>query len=282
MTFSIVARDRSTGELGVAVATSTLAVGRAAPWALAGVGAVVTQAHTSRTYGARGLELLAEGLSPDQVLDRLGVDDPQRHTRQVAIVDAAGRVAAWTGRGCLSACGHVTGEQHSVQGNTLRSRSVVPSMAEAFGAAEGGLAERMLAALAGAEEAGGDLRGRQSAAILVVSGRRTDTPWDEVTVDLRVDDSDDPVGELRRLVSLQRAYENGDLAALSEGAAGGVPELYAALDAARHGDRERARQALAALRRRPGWENVLRRMAIRLPDQRTGPPPTSQPGPGAT
>ena len=276
------ARDRSTGELGVAVATSTLAVGRAAPWALAGVGVVVTQAHTSRTYGARGLELLAEGLSPDQVLDRLGADDPQRHTRQVAIVDAAGRVAAWTGRGCLSACGHVTGEQHSVQGNTLRSRSVVPSMAEAFQAAGGGLAERLLAALDGAEEAGGDLRGRQSAAILVVSGRRTDAPWDEVTVDLRVDDSDDPVGELRRLVSLQRAYENGDLAALSEGAAGGVPELYAALDAARHGDRERARQALAALRQRPGWENVLRRMAIRLPDQRTGQPPTSQPGPGAT
>ncbi|HEY9388451.1 MAG TPA: DUF1028 domain-containing protein [Mycobacteriales bacterium] len=264
MTFSIVARDRSTGELGVAVATSTMAVGRAAPWALAGVGVVVTQAHTSRTYGARGLELLAEGLAPDEVLDRLTADDPQRDTRQVAVADAAGRVAAWTGRGCLSACGHVTGAQHSVQGNTLRSRSVLPSMDEAFGAAEGPLAERLLAALAGAEEAGGDLRGRQSAAILVVSGHRTDTPWDEVTMDLRVDDAPDPVAELHRLVRLQRAYESGDLAVLRERAGGVVPELYTALDAVRHGDREAARQALAELRQRPGWEGVLRRIHSRL------------------
>lgn len=259
------------------MATSALAVGRAAPWALAGVGAVVTQAHTSRTYGARGLTLLTPGpeagLAPAEVLDRLTADDPERHTRQVAIIDAAGRVAAWTGRGCLSACGHVTGEDYSAQGNTLRSRSVVPSMAEAFQTAEGRLPERLLAALRAAEEAGGDIRGRQSAALLVVSGHRTDTPWDEVLVDLRVDDAADPIGELSRLVGLQRAYESGDLATLKERAAGGVPELYAALDAARHGDRDGAWNALAALRQRPGWEGVVRRMASRLPDQNGGPPP---------
>lgn len=280
------ARDPSTGALGVAVATSALAVGRAAPWALAGVGAVVTQAHTSRAYGARGLALLAPGRSsspgsgrvgdsasgeaptpaPEEVLGQLTAADPDRHNRQVAIVDAAGRVAAWTGRGCLSACGHVTGAGYSAQGNTLRSRSVVPSMAEAFQVAEGRLAERLLAALRAAEEAGGDIRGRQSAAILVVSGRRTETPWDEVTVDLRVDDAADPVGELDRLVQLQRAYESGDLETLRKRAAGGVPELYTALDAARHGDREAARRALAELRLRPGWEGVVRRMAGRLPD----------------
>lgn len=264
MTFSIVAFDPATGQLGVAVATSALAVGRAAPWARAGLGAVVTQAQTNRTYGPRGLELLDGGMEPWEALDRLTAADPGRQTRQVALVDARGRVAAWTGRGCLSACGHITGDGYSVQGNTLRSRSVVPSMTEAYLTAEGEFAERLVAALRGAEEAGGDLRGRQSAAILVVSGRRTDTPWDEVLVDLRVDDAADPVGELARLVRLQRAYESGDLDALKNRVAA-VPELYTALDAARHRDRERAREALAALRQRPGWEGVVRRMHSRLP-----------------
>jgi uncharacterized Ntn-hydrolase superfamily protein len=263
VTFSIVARDPATGQLGVAVATSALAVGRAAPWALAGVGAVVTQAQTNRAYGPRGLELMGGGMGPDEALERLTAADAGRETRQVALVDAQGRVAAWTGRGCLSACGHVTGDGYSAQGNTLRSRSVVPSMAEAYLSAEGDFAERLVAALHGAEEAGGDLRGRQSAAILVVSSRRTDSPWDEVLVDLRVDDAPDPVAELERLVRLQRAYENGDLDALKNRVAA-VPELYTALDAARHGDRERAREALAALRQRPGWEGVVRRMHNRL------------------
>lgn len=259
----------------MAIATSAMAVGRAAPWARAGVGAVLTQAQTNRMYGPRGLDLLAGGSGAKDALDLLAASDHGRETRQVAIADASGGVAVWTGRGCLSACGHVTGDGFSAQGNTLSSRSVIPSMAEAFLAAEGWLAERLVRALQGAEEAGGDLRGRQSAAILVVSGQRTDAPWEEVLVDLRVDDNPDPVAELARLVKLQRAYESGDLAMLRDRGPGGVPELYAALDAARHGDREKAREALAALRQRPGWEGVLRRMHTRLATRQSSPPDES-------
>ena len=267
MTFSLVAHDAVSGHLGVAVATCALAVGRSAPWARAGVGAVATQAHTSRAYGARGLDLLAAGTPPDAALDRLLRADDDADARQVALVDRVGRAAAWTGGSCLPACGHVIGDGFCALGNMLASRSVVPSMAEAFVAAEGVLAERLLTALSAAEDAGGDVRGRQSAALLVVDAGPTDQPWDAVPVDLRVDDAADPISDLRRLFAMQQAYEHGDWATLGGQAPTGIRGLYVALDAAHRGDLPAARSALAELRDRPGLNAVLRRMRTtgRLP-----------------
>jgi uncharacterized Ntn-hydrolase superfamily protein len=268
MTFSIVARDPQTGQLGVAVATCALAVGRAAPWARAGVGAVVTQALSQRGYGPRLLARLADGEPAGPALDALLAADQDADQRQVGGIGPTGPAAAWTGVGCLSACGHRTGEDVSAQGNMLSSRSVVPSVAEGYAEATGDLASRLVAALRAGDAAGGDLRGRQSAALLVVSGTRDDeAPWEGVLVDLRVDDAADPVGELARLLRLQRAYETGDYELLAEEAPEGVRELHGALAAAARGDREGARDALRTLRERPGWEGWLRRLRVngRLP-----------------
>lgn len=259
MTFSIVAHDPKTGQLGVAIATCALAAGRAVPWARAGVGVVATQAQTNRMYGARGLDLLAEGVPPREALDRLLAADPHPAQRQVAIIDARGHVAAWTGGYCLSACGHVTGHGFSAQGNTVASRSVVPSMAEAFTDSTGPLAERLLATLSAGEEAGGDIRGRQSAALVVVDAEPTDEPWNGVPVDLRVDDHTDPIAELDRLLHLQRAHEGGDWSTLMRSASDDTRGLYVALDAARRGDEDAARTALAELRGKPRIEAMLRR-----------------------
>jgi len=272
MTFSIVARDPATGQLGVAVATCALAVGRAAPWARPGVGAVATQALSQRGYGPRLLDRLAAGDAAGDALDQLLARDEDADQRQVAVVGAAGAAAAWTGVGCLSACGHRSGADVSAQGNMLASRSVVPSVAEGYaeasGDATGDFAARLVAALRAGDAAGGDLRGRQSAALIVVSGTRDDeAPWDGVLVDLRVDDAADPVGELQRLLRLQRAYETGDYELLAREAPEGVRELHGALAAAARGDREGARDALRTLRERPGWEAWLRRLRVngRLP-----------------
>lgn len=268
MTFSIVARDPASGQLGVAVATCTLAVGRAAPWARAGVGAVATQASSQRGYGPRLLGRLAAGESAERSLAELLAADPDGDHRQVGVIGPAGPPAAWTGVHCLSACGHVTAADATVQGNMLASRSVVPSAAEGYAEATGDLAARLVAGLRAGEDAGGDLRGRQSAALLVVSGTRDDeAPWEGVLVDLRVDDAADPVGELARLLRLQRAYETGDWELLAAEAPDGVRDLHVALAAAARGDRDGARDALRALRERPGWEGWLRRLRVngRLP-----------------
>ena len=272
MTFSIVARDPATGQLGVAVATCALAVGRAAPWARAGVGAVATQALSQRGYGPRLLDRLAAGDAPEDALDQLLAEDKDADQRQVAVVGAAGAAAAWTGVGCLSACGHRTGADSSAQGNMLASRSVIPSVAEGYadapGDAAGDFAARLVAGLRAGDAAGGDVRGRQSAALIVVSGSRDDeAPWEGVLVDLRVDDAADPVGGLGRLLRLQRAYETGDYELLAQEAPEGVRELHGALAAAARGDREGARDALRTLRERPGWEGWLRRLRVngRLP-----------------
>ena len=172
MTFSIVARDPATGQLGVAVTTCALAVGRAAPWARAGVGAVATQALSQRGYGPRLLDRLAAGDAAEAALDQLLATDEDADQRQVGVVGAAGAPAAWTGVGCLSACGHRTGADSSAQGNMLASRSVIPSVAEGYADAPGDLAARLVAALRAGDTAGGDLRGRQSAALIVVSGQQ--------------------------------------------------------------------------------------------------------------
>jgi uncharacterized Ntn-hydrolase superfamily protein len=268
MTFSLVARDPATGQLGVAVATCTMAVGRAAPWARAGVGAVATQATSQRGYGPRSLDLFAAGVAAADALAQQVQADPDAAQRQVGVVGADGAPAAWTGGECLPACGHVLGDDVAVQGNMLASRSVLPSLADAYAEATGDLASRLVAALQAGQDAGGDLRGRQSAALLVVSGDRDDTaPWEGMLVDLRVDDAPDPIAELHRLLRLQRAYESGDWTTLSREAPEGVRDLHAVLAAAQRGDRDGAREALRTLRDRPGWDGWLRRLRVngRLP-----------------
>lgn len=227
-TYSIVARDSLTGQMGVAVQSHWFSVGPIVPWAGAGVGAVATQSFVDPSYGPLGLALMRAGRSSPEALAGLLAADPGEAVRQVAMVDAAGRVAAHTGTRAIYAAGHRTGAQYSVQANLMDRPTVWDAMAEAYENAGGDLAERLLAALEAAEGEGGDIRGRQSAAILIVSGTDTGRPWADRLFDLRVEDHPDPVAELRRLVRLQRAYlklNEGDEAV----AAGNVPralELY--------------------------------------------------------
>jgi uncharacterized Ntn-hydrolase superfamily protein len=212
-TYSIVARDPRTGDLGVAVQSHWFSVGGIVTWAEAGVGAVATQSFVDPGYGPRALDLLRRGLAGPDVLRGLIGADAQRDVRQVALVDAQGRVAVHTGGKAIVAAGHQTGEQFSAQANLMANGKVWPAMAAAFEQATGDLADRMLAALDAAQAAGGDLRGRQSAALIVVKAASTGRPWvgaDRV-FDLRVEDSPDPLGELRRLVRLQRAYGHANL-----------------------------------------------------------------------
>lgn len=204
MTYSIVARDEASGELGVAVQSRAFGVGMCA-WARAGVGAVATQSFTERGYGPRGLNLLAAGESPADALEQLVEADDQRDLRQVAFLSADGRTAAHTGAACIPDCGHTARNGASAQGNMLASPAVWHAAADTFEETDGVLAERLLAALDAAEDAGGDFRGRESATLLVVSGDPEEKPWQPV-VDLRVDNHDEPLRELRRLHGLMAAY----------------------------------------------------------------------------
>jgi uncharacterized Ntn-hydrolase superfamily protein len=206
VTYSIVGRDPETGELGVAVQSRAFNTGAACAWAEAGVGAVATQSFTERRYGPRGLALLSAGRDPREALDELLAADEGREVRQVAFLDARGRTAAHTGEGCIPHAGHLAGENASVQGNMLRSADVWPAMREAFDGTAGTLAERLLSALDAAEAAGGDYRGRQAAGLVVVAGERDEQPSVDRIFDLRVDDHEDPLGELRRLHRLAAAY----------------------------------------------------------------------------
>lgn len=210
-TYSIVARDPATGDFGVAVQSHWFQVGPVVPWGEAGVGAVATQSFTKIEYGPKGLELMRQGRSAQEALDQLLAQDPQKDVRQVAMVDAQGRVAAWTGPRCIAAAGHQTGSGYSVQANLMDKPTVWPAMAKAFEAAKGDLADRLLAALEAAEAEGGDIRGRQSAALIVVKARSTGEPWNDRRVDLRVDDNPAPLVELRRLLGLHRAYQEMNL-----------------------------------------------------------------------
>lgn len=205
-TYSIVARDPVTGDFGVAVQSHWFQVGPIVPWAEAGVGAVATQSFVLPDYGPKGLQLMKEGKSAREALDLLLSQDPQQEVRQVAMVDAQGRVATWTGPKCIAAAGHQTGPAFSVQANLMDKATVWPAMARAFESTKGDLAERMLAAMDAAEAEGGDIRGRQSAALIVVRARPSGKPWNDRLVDLRVDDHPQPLVELRRLLSLHRAY----------------------------------------------------------------------------
>jgi uncharacterized Ntn-hydrolase superfamily protein len=214
-TYSIVARDPKTGEVGVAVQSHWFAIGPLVPWAEAGVGAVATQSFVDPSYGKLGLDLLRAGRSGPDALKGLLADYENREVRQVAIVDSQGKVAAHTGSKCIPMAGHHVGEGYSVRANLMLDEKVWLAMSKAFGATQGDLAGRMLAALEAAQAAGGDIRGKQSAALVVVSGKPTGKPWQDRVFDLRVDDHPEPVAELRRLVVLQRAYNlmnEGDLA----------------------------------------------------------------------
>jgi len=207
-TYSIVARDPKTGELGVAVQSHWFSVGSVVPWAEAGVGAVATQSMVDPSYGPMGLALMKAGRSAPDALKGLLKADAGRDLRQVAFVDAQGRAAAHTGRNCIPAAGHEEGEGFSCQANLMDRDTVWPAMAKAYREAKGDLAERLLVALEAAEREGGDIRGRQSAAILVVKGTPTGKPWADRLFDLRVEDNPAPLVELRRLVRLQRAYNH--------------------------------------------------------------------------
>jgi uncharacterized Ntn-hydrolase superfamily protein len=285
MTYSIVARDPATGMLGVAVQTCMFAVGAIVPWARAGVGAVATQAMAEPAYGPRCLDALAAGASAREALDGASAADPGASVRQVAVIGADGTVAANTGAGCIDHAGHIVGEDFSAQANMIADPGVWPAMAEAFTSATGPLPRRLLAALRAAQAAGGDARGVMSAALLVVGGDRNG----DRLVDLRVDRSDDPLGDLARLLDASEAYgryrqavdhlSGGNAeAALSEVDAGlaMLPDeenlrfVHAgALLAGGDPDAGRAelRSLLAA---RPTWEIIIRGYAarglLRLPE----------------
>lgn len=230
-TFSIVCRDPATGELGVAVQSHWFSVGSIVAWAEAGVGAVATQSFVDPSYGKNGLDLMRAGKTAPDTLKELLAKDEGREVRQVAMIDAQGRVDAWTGKSDIQAAGHIVGNNFSVQANLMLNDRVWPAMARAFENTRGDLADRMLAALDAAQAAGGDIRGRQSAALIVVTGKPTGQAWKDRTFDLRVDDSPEPLQELRRLVRLQRAYNHmnaGDLAVEKKDNEGALREYGAA------------------------------------------------------
>lgn len=215
-TFSIVARDPVTGEMAVGVQSHWFSVGTAVPWAEAGVGVVAMQSFVNKSYGPKGLALMSAGKTSVQALKELLAQDEGREVRQVAMLDVNGNVDAYTGKNCIDHASEIVGKNYSVQSNMMLTDKVCGAMSKAFEASEGKpLAERVLAALDAAQAVGGDIRGKQSAAIIVVAGKKSDQPWNDRLVDLRVDDSAAPSMELNRLLRLFRAYQHmdkGDLA----------------------------------------------------------------------
>ena len=257
-TFSIVARDPQTGEMGVAVQSHWFAVGQIVPWAESGVGAVATQSFVDPSYGKLGLELMRAGKSAPEALRALLAGDASSNVRQVAFLDSSGNVMTWTGAADIDAAGGIAGQSgprvggggcggttghpagggcwtegkgFAVQANLMSNDKVWPAMAKAFEETKGDLAERMLAALDAAQAVGGDIRGRQSAALIVVKAKSSGKPWEDRLFDLRVDDNPEPLKELRRLVTLQRAYNHmnaGDLAVEHKDNEGALREYSAA------------------------------------------------------
>ncbi|MDQ6773597.1 MAG: DUF1028 domain-containing protein [Candidatus Dormibacteraeota bacterium] len=268
MTYSIVARDAVTGELGVAVQSHYFQVGPLVPWGAAGVGAVATQSRVNVGFGPLGLDLMRLGHTAPQALAAVLAADPEREVRQCAMVDSLGGVAAHTGSGCVPEAGHHVGEGYSVQGNVLEKASCWEAMARAYESAAGPLPERLLAALEAAEAEGGDVRGRQSAAMLVLAGQPSGRSWEDRTVDLRVEDHSQPLTELRRLLRVRRAYQaaaTDDLAGYRR-AVEIAPEMEelqfdAALAAAAAGEWQEAELGLrAALAVDPRWLEMMRRL----------------------
>lgn len=232
-TYSIVARDPETGYMGVAVQSHWFSVGSIVTWAEAGVGAIATQSLVDVTYGPLGLDLMRAGRTAPQALAALKVADEHPEIRQVAMIDAAGNVAAHTGEKCIPAAGHLIGDNFSVQANLMLNTEVWPAMKHAYESAGGDLADKMLAALQAAQDVGGDIRGKQSAAILIVKGESSGRPWADRVMELRIEDHPEPIKELKRLVRVHRAYEHmnaGDLA-IERGDIEGAMKEYSAAGA---------------------------------------------------
>lgn len=281
-TYSILARCPETGALGVGVQSHHFSVGSVVPWGAGGVGVVATQSFARAAYGPEGLAALREGRAPADALRALLEADPGRELRQVALLDAAGSAAVHTGAACVAAAGHRVGAGYCVQGNMLASESVWTRMAGAFeasGAEKGDLAERILHSLEAADAAGGDLRGRQSAALLVVTPAPGPEPGSDRIFDLRVEDHADPLGELRRLLTVARAYRAMDAAsrALETGDLAGALDLFDTARRGKPGEPEfafwggvalagagRIAEALPLLREAfaagPGWRELARRL----------------------
>jgi len=231
-TYSIVAIDPVTGDMGVAVQSHWFSVGTIVSWGEAGVGVIATQSFVNASFGPKGLELLKSGMTPQQVVDKLINEDEGRDFRQLAILDSKGNVAAYTGKNCIQPAGHLTGKGYSVQANLMINDKVWPAMAKAFENSKGSLAERLLIALEAAQSVGGDIRGKQSAAILVVRAKSTGKVWEDRLVDLRIDDSNEPLKEMRRLLKVHQAYQhmnNGDLAVEKNDMAKAMEEYSAAM-----------------------------------------------------
>ncbi len=210
-TYSIVAIDKTTGELGAAVQSHWFSVGSIVPWVESGVGAICTQSFVEASYGPLGLELMRAGKSPEEALAGLLKADKHEDVRQVAMVDAQGRVAAHTGKNCIPEAGHYVGDGFSCQANLMLKNTVWQAMARAFESTKGELVDRLMAALEAAEAEGGDIRGRQSAAIIVVKGKSAGVWWKDRLYDLRVEDSPAPLPELKRLIRLTKAYNSMNL-----------------------------------------------------------------------
>jgi uncharacterized Ntn-hydrolase superfamily protein len=270
LTYSIVARDPANGDLGVAVQSHYFGTGRLVTWAEAGVGAVATQSVVEVSYGPKGLDLMRGGVAANDSLGRLVAADPEAFIRQVAMVDANGIVGTHTGAGCIGRAGHCRGHQVSAQANMMERETVWGAMIDAYqGAVGADLAERLLLALEAAESEGGDVRGKQSAAILVVSGQRSDAPWDQRTVDLRVDDAESPLEEMRRLLAVNRAvdrltgvFDGGLIFAPSVD--GNDPQLATALE-----DLQAAQDGMGSNREPTFWAAVLLAKAGRIEEART-------------
>jgi len=215
-TYSIVAKDVKTGEMAVGVQSHWFSVGTLVSWGKSGVGVVATQSFVNPSYGPRGLELMESGLTAKNALKKLTDQDEGRNYRQAAMIDVNGSVDAYTGESCIESAGHYVGENFSVQANMMLNDEVIPMMKKAFVEnSDLPLAERIIKVFEAAESVGGDIRGKQSAAIIVVGGEKTKNIWEDKKIDLRVDDSEDPIKEITRLLKVHRAYEHmneGDLA----------------------------------------------------------------------
>lgn len=266
MTYSIVGRDAVTGDLGVAVQSQAFNTGAGVPWAWAGVGAIATQAFTDRRYGWRGLEMLASGMAPEDVLTDLRVKDSLAPFRQVGIFSSDGRAAQWTGGDCVPEAGGVAGDGWIAQANMVASQQVWEMMGGVFASSEGSLAERLMLALEAAESEGGDWRGRGAAAILVVpaEGER----WERI-IDLRVEESPEPLADLRRLIDRALAYREANRAPADRAGIAvrrGLPDSHVrllsledALEAGRFDDAEMIINELE--RKDPRWLDYVRTLS---------------------
>jgi uncharacterized Ntn-hydrolase superfamily protein len=283
MTYSILARDPQTGQLGVAVQSHAFSVGPIVPWARAGVGAVATQSLVDPSYGPNGLRLMADGLTAAEALARLVAADEGAAVRQVAMVDAHGSVAVHTGERCIPAAGHSRGDGFCCQANMMLNDTVWDAMAAAYRTADGDLAARLMEALHAAESEGGDIRGRESSAMLIVAAADSGRPWAyaDVVVDLRVEDHPEPLTELERLLKLQRAFSHAEEADRHQeaGDVDGFWEEFSAAECwapdsvelqfwkgvslAQQGHESEARAILGEVYRRgPHWAELLRRLPV--------------------